>query len=154
MIKLSPSSPQPERAQVFAMTEEGYMSPAYDMGTTSQSVSICTHPNFYSHVRPHIQPQGSHMASDFTDWQSTVYCTLATTLTSPWCWLSLGYGCVEASVTRPPRAIREHFENHPIHDREIKQTWDGHMDCEIGHPWGALGLHWCRVETRCEQQEA
>ncbi len=93
----------------------------------------------------------------------------ATTLTSTWCWLGtckyLSGGVfseprrvtthqhrllVEATDGRArlpnhPQATREHFKNHPTHDRDIDPTIGGHLGRGIGHPWGALGLL-CRKE--------
>ncbi|KAK7177730.1 hypothetical protein PSPO01_16223 [Paraphaeosphaeria sporulosa] len=53
-------------------------------------------------------------------------------------WSGLQVG--ESSASQPPTSDKEHFKNHPKHDREIDPTVGGHLGRGIGHPWGALGL--------------
>ncbi|KAK7178319.1 hypothetical protein PSPO01_15628 [Paraphaeosphaeria sporulosa] len=56
-----------------------------------------------------------------------------------------GWGWEKAPRPNHPQATREHFKNHPKHDREIDPTVGGHLGRGIGHRWGALGLL-CRKE--------
>ncbi|KXH62473.1 hypothetical protein CNYM01_14348, partial [Colletotrichum nymphaeae SA-01] len=67
------------------------------------------------------------------------------------CLLVRATGAHRAPEPYHAQATREHFENHPIHDREVEPTIDGYTGHGIGHPWGAFGLL-CRWEPSCVEK--